>query len=107
MAHTRDSEFAGVCEPERVAESGVVPERLATVQPSVVEQGELLNALICMTGWTKEYATERGWTPKNAPSIWAGIRQAERAMDKVMGGPKPPGYFAPSNVEHNRRPQGV
>jgi hypothetical protein len=38
MAHTRDSKFASVCEPERMAEGDSMVERMETVQPFMVEQ---------------------------------------------------------------------
>lgn len=98
MACERAGEIENVCEPARVAEGGTLAERVATVQSSVVEQAELLNALICMTGWAKAYAADKGWTPENAATIWAGIRHAENAMDKTMGGPKPSGYFSHERV---------
>lgn len=61
-------------------------------------QEELLNALICMTGWVKECAKNNSWTHDNAALIFAGIKNADMVMDKIMGGKKPPRYFMRSNA---------
>lgn len=61
------------------------------------QRDKLLNALICTTGWTKAYAEEKGWNPKNASLIWIGIDFAEKAMDEAMS-KKGSGVTSPNTI---------
>lgn len=79
MAHTRDSKFASVCEPERMAEGDSMVERLAAVQPSVVEQAVLLtptfqdamtNEEILKMVTAHQYTDEHGYELFDAPAFY-------------------------------------
>lgn len=64
----------------------IIWEIKAELAEAKKDSERMVNALICMTGWTKEYALEKGWNRENASLIWSGIDSANAALDAAMKG---------------------